>query len=76
MRRKAAAGGTSDEFFCYLRVPIYSASSEKSFLSSDNCCKSGGTLMLAQKRLDPSLNTQGGKDEERQMCLGDEAYSR
>lgn len=32
--------------------------------------------MLAQKRLDPSLNTQGGKDEERQMCLGDEASSR
>lgn len=32
--------------------------------------------MLAQKRLDPSPNTQGGKDEERQMCLGDEASSR
>ena len=29
-RRKAATGGTSGEFVCYLRVPISPASSEKS----------------------------------------------
>lgn len=49
-RRKAATGGTSGEFVCYLRVPISPASSEKSFLSSANCFESGGDVNGSSER--------------------------